>query len=109
MEFSEIKLLLAALKYADLYEREVRAEIPEGFKESFEHQPNFRGWASYHITWDVYEDDPWKCVLREKSQEEEWNETLEEVCPVLTPEGEIVTAEEWNQRSLNNGGESNVQ
>lgn len=109
MEFKEIKYKLASLRSSALYDRPCRVEIPEGFKESFENQENFRGWSNYHVTWDVYEDDPWKCVLRKKSQEQEWNETLEEVCPVITPEGEIVTAEEWKQRSLKNGGESNVQ
>ena len=60
------------------------------------------------MTWDVFEDDPWKCVLLKKSQEQEWNETLEKVCPVITPEG-IVSAEEYNKRSSEDGGESNVQ
>ena len=109
MKFKDIKLRLASLRSKALYGREPHYDMPEGFKESFENQKNFRGWVNYHVTWDVFEDDPWKCVLLKKSQEQEWNETLEKVCPVITPEGEIVTAEEWEQRSLKNGGKSNVQ
>ena len=99
MDFNEIKYLLASIRSAALYDRPVKVNIPEGFKESFESQTNFRGWANYHVTWDVFEDDPWKCVLRLKSQEQEWNETLDKVVPVITPEGEIVSAEEWEKRS----------
>jgi len=109
MDFKKIKRLLALHRAEALYDRPVPVDVPEGFKTSFECQKNFRGWSNYHVTWDVFEDDPWKCVLREKSQEQEWNEILEKVCPVITPEGEIITAEEWEQRGLNNGGESNVQ
>ena len=109
MEFSKIKYLLACHRSEALYDdKPIRVEVPEGFKESFEAQDNFRGWVNYHVTWDVFEDDPWKCVLLKKSQEQEWNETLEKVCPVLTPEGKIVPAEEWNKRSLEDGSESNV-
>lgn len=99
MTFNEIKYLLATLRSEAIYNKPLPIELPEGFRESFETQKDFRGWASYHVTWDVFEEDPWKCVLREKSQEQEWNETLEKVVPVITPEGEIVGAEEWEQRS----------
>lgn len=99
MEYKDIKYLLACLRSKALYDKPVPIDVPEGFVESFECQDNFRGWANYHVTWDVFEDDPWKCVLREKSQEQEWNDTLEKVCPVITPEGEIVSAEEWEKRS----------
>jgi hypothetical protein len=99
MNFNEIKYLLALFRSEALYDRPVPIEVPEGFKESFESQSNFRGWSNYHVTWDVFEDDPWKCVLREKSQEQEWNEVLEKVVPVIVPEGEIVSAEEWEKRS----------
>lgn len=58
-------------------------DMPEGFEESFEKQKNFRGWASYSVTWTVDADDPWKIVLLDKSLEEEWNELLLEKVPVL--------------------------
>ena len=107
MEYNDIKIRLASLRSKALYNREPNYDFPEGFIESFENQENFRGWANYHVTWDVFEDDPWRCVLRKKSQEQEWHETLEKVVPVITPEG-IVSAEEYNKRGLKDGGEGNV-
>jgi hypothetical protein len=100
MKFQDIKIRLASLRSKALYGRIPNYEMPEGFVESFESQDNFRGWANYHVTWDVFEDDPWKCVLLKRSQEQVWNETLRKVVPVITPEGKIVSAEEWEKKSI---------
>lgn len=73
--------------------------LPEGFRESFETQEHFRGFINFGVTWDVDDDDPWKVVPLEMSHLERWHETLRNIVPVITPEGDIVSAEEWEQRS----------
>lgn len=98
MTGQQIKRLLALLR-ATAEGKVNHFDVPVGFKESFESQVDFRGWVNYHVTWDVDPDDLWKVVALEKSLEQQWHDDLEKVVPVITPEGEIVTAEEWAQRS----------
>lgn len=96
----QIKRLLALLKAQVEYDKTFDdIDIPEGFVESFENQKHFKGWINYHVTWDVDENDSWKVISLKMSREQEWHDTLEKVVPVITPEGEIVGAEEWEKRS----------
>ena len=60
-----------------------KPELVEGFLETFESQPNFRGWMGFGVSWDVDVNDPWRIVLRDKSIEDEWHEVLEQVVPEL--------------------------
>lgn len=74
-------------------------EYPENFKESFENQKFFRGWTNYKETWYIDEfNDPWKAILIKRPLVEDWHDVLRKVVPVITPEGEIVEPEEWEQR-----------
>lgn len=99
MDYKQVKRFLALLKaQAEGINGDLSLELPEGFKESFECQKFFRGWINYHVTWDVDEEDVWKVVPRGISLEEEWHKQLKEVVPVITPEGEIVEAKEWEKR-----------
>jgi len=101
MKKTEIKRLLALLKAEAEYKKEIDVEVPEGFIESFENQENFRGWVNYHVTWDVDKDDPWKVILRKVSLAAEWQRELIKVVPVITPDGNIVTGEEWEKENGN--------
>jgi hypothetical protein len=99
MELNKIKRYLAlALAEAEHDDREF--EFPEGFKESFECQDAFRGWINYRITWYIDEEnDPWKVIALKRPLIEEWHDTLRKVVPVITPDGEIMGAEEWEKKS----------
>jgi len=57
-------------------------ELPEGFKETFESNPKFRGWMGYCVSWDV-DDSGWGVVLLDKSAEKQWTEKLLEVVPEI--------------------------
>lgn len=96
----QIRYLLFRLRTQEIGGAKAPTKLPRGFKKSFTEQPKFRGWASFGVTWDVAEkpDSPWTIVFRDKSLEQEWNEVLIEKVPVLTEDGEIVEAEEWEQR-----------
>jgi len=98
MTKTKIKRLLALLKAKAEYKKEIDVEVPEGFIESFENQDNFRGWINYHETWDVDKDDPWKVVIRKRSLVAEWHRELSRVVPVITPDGTIVSPEEWEKK-----------
>ena len=98
MTRQQVKYLLARLR-AHAESGAELPEIPEGFRESFSRQVHWKGWINYHVSWDVADDDHWVVVSRAKSQEQEWNEDRVKVIPVITPEGEIVSAEEWEARS----------
>lgn len=82
----EIRYLLARIRSQLQGVCEDVPELPEGFKETFEGQPAFRGWAAYTVTWDVCEDDQWLVVPLKKSLEDEWHELLMEVVPELPVE-----------------------
>jgi hypothetical protein len=99
MNKTQIKRLLALLKAKAEYDRELHVEVPRGFKKSFEEQPDFRGWINYHVTWDVDKDDPWKVVARKISLAAEWQRELIKVVPVITPDGNIITGEEWEKEN----------
>ena len=95
MTRTEVKYILARLRTEA--ERNVEPpELPEGFRESFSDQPNFRGWINYGVTWYVDEEDVWKVVLLKKSKRREWEETLAKVVPVITADG-VISAEEYNE------------
>lgn len=111
MDIKEIKRFLALLKAeVELDRKHDGIEYPEGFKESFENQKDFRGWINYKETWYIDEenDNPWKIILIKRPLLEDWHDILKKFVPVLTPEG-VVSAEEYNKRSSENGGEGNVQ
>ena len=61
----------------------------EGFKEQFESDPNFGGWRFFTITWDVAIDDPYRCVHKDKSAEDEWNEIVAAKFPQMTSDGKL--------------------
>ncbi|MGW8177414.1 MAG: hypothetical protein ACWGQW_01240 [bacterium] len=82
----EVKYLLARLR-AHAESGAVLPELPEGFAASFEKQEGFRGWVNYHVTWDVDDEDVWRVVSRDKSQEEEWHEEILPKLPIITPDG----------------------
>ncbi|MBU2249653.1 MAG: hypothetical protein KKD77_23095 [Gammaproteobacteria bacterium] len=96
----KIKRLLALLKAKVEYpDRKIKIKLPTGFKKSFEEQSAFRGWINYHVTWDVDPKDPWMVISLKRSKVAEWHRELIKVVPVITPDGEIVEAEEWAKRS----------
>lgn len=100
MNVKKIKRLLALLKAEAEYNRNNHIKLPKGFKESFENQKYFRGWANYKETWYIDEFvDPWKIVLIDRPLVEDWHDQLKKVVPVITPNGEIVSAEEWEKKS----------
>lgn len=101
LELKQIKRYLALAAAEVEYNRVHKGiEYPEGFKEAFENQDLFQGWINYRVTWYIDEfNDPWKVVLLKRPLIEEWQEELMKVVPVITPEGEIVGAEEWEKRS----------
>lgn len=99
MEKKQIKRFLALIKAETELGRKFNLKLPKGFKKSFESQKYFRGWTNYHVTWDVSEKDAWTVVPLDKSLEQTWNEELEKIVPVITPNGEIVEAEEWAKKS----------
>lgn len=100
MHVKEIKRFLALIK-AEVELNRVHKDIvyPKGFKESFESQENFRGWINYKEIWYIDEDnDPWKVILLKRPLVEEWHDVLRQFVPVITPGGEILEPEEWEQR-----------
>lgn len=100
MTRKQVKRLLALFKaQAEYINRQLDFEVPEGFKESFETQIFFRGWINYHVTWDVDKEDVWTVINRKTSLEAEWHRELIKVVPVITPDGTIMEAEEWAQKS----------
>jgi hypothetical protein len=100
MDVKQIKRLLALIKAEVEYDRDNELDLPEGFKESFESQKEFRGWINYKETWYIDENnDPWKVVLIHRPLVEDWHDELRKVVPVITPEGDIVGADEWEKRS----------
>jgi hypothetical protein len=58
-------------------------ELPEGFKETFEEQENFRGWAAFGVSWDVDENDQWLAVILKESLARQWERTLLQKVPVF--------------------------
>jgi len=60
-------------------------ELPEGFRDTFERQDKFRGWANYQKIWDV-DDSGWGIILLDISAEEAWNKLLLEKVPELPEE-----------------------
>lgn len=98
MTNKQVKRLLALLKAESEYDRPLVFDVPDGFKESFENQPSFRGWINYHETWDVDPDDAWKVISRKISLVAEWHKELIKVVPVITPDGTIMEADEWEQK-----------
>lgn len=103
MTRQKVKRLLALLKAKAEYNREIIFDVPKGFIESFEKQDNFRGWINYHVTWDVDNDDVWKVIIRKISLAAEWQRELVKVVPVITPDGNVVTGEEWEQENGRKG------
>lgn len=96
----EIKRLAALLKAMEEYpDRHIKIDLPEGFKESFENQPAFRGWLNYHVTWDINREDPWKVITRKESLVAEWHRELIRLVPVIEKDGTIVSAEEYEKKS----------
>lgn len=100
LDVKEIKRFLALLKAeVELDRIHDDIEYPKGFKESFERQKNFMGWINYKETWYIDEfNDPWKVILIDRPLVEDWHDQLRKFVPVLTPEGEILEPEEWEQR-----------
>lgn len=98
MDYKQIKRLLALLKaQKEMPDREQDFEVPEGFIESFESQPHFRGWINYHVTWDVTREDPWTVVPRKRSLVAEWHEELMRVVPLVNPDGTIMDPKDGSQ------------
>lgn len=97
MDRKQIKRLLALLKSEVEHGRDFGLELPEGFKESFEGQPAFRGWINYHVTWGVDDDDAWKVVLLKESLVKSWERELVKRTPIITKAGETVTPEQYAQ------------
>jgi hypothetical protein len=103
----EIKYKLALLREESDTGIKSEIKINESFKNSFKSQKHFMGWINFEKTWYIdIENDPWKVVPLKRPLVEEWHDVLREFVPIITPEGEIVTPEEWEKR---NGGESNIQ
>ena len=101
MDVKQIKRFLALLKAeVELKREHTDIEYPQGFKESFENQTSFRGWINYKETWYIDEEnDPWKVISIDRPLLEDWHDELRKVVPVITPDGEIVRAEEWEKKS----------
>ena len=101
MDVKQIKRFLALLKAeVELKREHIDIEYPQGFKESFENQTSFRGWINYKETWYIDEEhDPWKVISIDRPLLEDWHDELIKVVPVITPDGEIVGAEEWEKKS----------
>lgn len=61
-------------------------EVPyEEFREKFESHPLFGGWRFFGITWDVAFEDPYRCVHKDKSELEEWEELVRAKFPTIEP------------------------
>jgi hypothetical protein len=99
LDVKKIKRFLALLKSEVELNRNHHLILPDGFKESFENQPKFRGWINYKETWYIDEKDPWRVISISRPLVEDWHDQLRKVVPVITPEGEVVGAEEWEKRS----------
>lgn len=106
-EIQSIKYKLALLRDQVETGNKPVEEITEEFKRSFSSQKHFMGWLNFEKTWYIdQENDPWKVIPLKRALVEEWHDVLRKFVPIITPEGEIVTPEEWEKR---NGGQSNVQ
>lgn len=58
-------------------------ELPQGFRETFEGQELFRGWAAFGVSWDVDQEDFWKIVILKESLARQWERTLLEKVPIF--------------------------
>ena len=96
MTRKEIKRALALLKAEAELGRDP-GDLPEGFRESFESQPDFRGWVNYHVTWDLDKDDDWKVVPLEEPLVKVWDREVRSRVPVITPAREIVTPQQYEE------------
>lgn len=63
--------------------------VDEEFKQIFEKDPHFGGWRFFGITWDVSFDDPYRCVHRDKSVTDEWDELVAAKFPTVSPGGKV--------------------
>lgn len=101
LDVKEIKRFLALLKAeVELDRKHKGIKYPKGFKKSFERQKHFMGWVNYKETWYIDEDgDPWKVIPIDRPLVEDWHDQLRRFVPILTPEGEVLEPEEWEQRS----------
>ncbi len=100
LDVKKIKRFLALLKAeVELDRKHKGIRYPKGFKKSFERQKHFMGWINYKETWYIDEfNDPWKVIPISRPLVDEWHEHLKTIVPVITPEGEILEPEEWEQR-----------
>lgn len=64
--------------------------VEDGLVQKMEKDPNFGGWRFFGITWDVALDDPYRCVHRDKSIREEWDELVAAKFPRIESDGRIV-------------------
>lgn len=64
--------------------------VEEGLVEKIEKDPNFGGWRFFGMTWDVALDDPYRCVHRDKSVREEWDELVAAKFPRIESDGRVV-------------------
>lgn len=55
------------------------------FRAKFELDSNFGGWRFFGITWDVAFNDPYRCVHRDKSVVDEWDELVAAKFPQIQP------------------------
>lgn len=58
-------------------------ELPAAFKETFEGQELFRGWAAFGVSWDVGKEDFWSITLLKESLAKKWEKTLLQKVPVF--------------------------
>lgn len=65
------------------------SEVDEEFKKKFEEHDLFGGWRFFAITWDVAFDDPFRCVHRDKSGVQEWDELVKAKFPQVGPGGKV--------------------
>lgn len=65
------------------------AEVDIKFIKQFEADPLFDGWKFFGLTWDVAADDPYRCVHRDKSNTQEWDELVEAKFPRVEPGGKL--------------------
>jgi hypothetical protein len=96
----EIKYKLALLREEANSGIKSTVEITKNFKDSFKSQKYFMGWTNFEKTWYVdIDNDPWKVIPLKRPLVEEWHDVLRKFVPIITPEGEIVTPEEWEKRN----------
>lgn len=70
-------------------EGKFRSDADEDFVKHFEKDPNFGGWKWFGFNWDVRLDNPWVCIHREKSLQQEWDDVVQAKYPQLLPDGGI--------------------